>query len=493
MNVILIVTDTMRRDCVGCYDRPAWGGQFSTGVSAPRTPHLTAFAQDAVVFDRAYLASFPTVLARHDILTGRYTWTYKDWSPLDADTVTLQETLNDAGVFTGLVADTPYPFSPGFNYQRGFQTWDVIRGQDDGWKGEPADPPLPADAHKLRDPEGSLKQYLRNVHRRQWEEEYFPARTMREAARWLETNHRRSPFFLYVDTFDPHEPWDPPAHYVDLYDPGYTGQRVIHPAYGHCDYLSDAELRHCRALYCAEVTMVDRWFGYLLDRVRSLDLLRDTAIIVVGDHGFYFGEHGYIGKSIITDEYQQPLPLYPEVARVPLMMMAPGAPRQRVESLVQTIDLMPTICDALGVAIPSSVQAPSLWPLVQQRPGAAGRPFAIASPVVSHPGLQVPHPATRSSIYDHEWLLVYGSRADRHAADEANALTKMVDSRVRRVHTIESGPFEPMLFHLPSDPGCGVNVLAQHPQVASRLHADYVAFLESAGVPEPHLCYFRTL
>ena len=53
---------------------------------------------------------------------------------------------------------------------------------------------------------------------------------------------------LHVDTFDPHEPWDPPARYVDLYDPGYTGEAVIYPRYGSTDVLSDAELHHCRAL-----------------------------------------------------------------------------------------------------------------------------------------------------------------------------------------------------------------------------------------------------
>lgn len=491
MNVILIVSDTLRRDCVGCYGQPAWFADFEARVPSLRTPHLTRFAEGAQVFDRAYLASFPTVLARHDILTGRYTWTYKEWSPLDAETVTLQDALNAGGVFTGLIADTPYPFSPGFNYQRGFQTWDVVRGQDDGWRGEPADPPLPADAHKLRDPETSLKQYLRNVHLRSFEEDFFCARTMREAARWLERNRTRSPFFLYVDTFDPHEPWDPPQHYVDLYDPGYTGQRVIHPAYGRADYLSDAELRHCRALYCAEVTMVDHWFGHLIDRARSLELLDSTAVILVGDHGFYFGEHGYIGKSIITPDHQQPVPLYPEVARIPLLVHLPGGAGRRIDTLVQSVDLMPTICDLLGVPVPAPVQAPSLAPLL--RGDTASRPFVVSSPVISHPGLGVPHPATRSSLYTEEWLLVYGSQADRDEADRCSASTKMVDSRLRGIRSLEDGPFAPELYHLPGDPGCTRNVIAAHPSVAADLHRAYQRFLADCGVREEHRRFFETL
>src|SRR5262245_53038415 len=69
-----------------------------------------------------------------------------------------------------------------------------MRGQDDEWKGDPANPPLPAAASRLRDPETSLKQYLRNFSHRHWEEDYFPARTTRQAARWLESNHKRHPF-----------------------------------------------------------------------------------------------------------------------------------------------------------------------------------------------------------------------------------------------------------------------------------------------------------
>jgi arylsulfatase A-like enzyme len=94
--------------------------------------------------------------------------------------------------------------------------------------------------------------------------------------RWLEENVECQPFFLYVDTFDPHEPWDPPQWYVDLYDPGYQGEEVIYPQYAPCDFLSEAEVKHCRALYAGEVTMVDAWVGKLLNRLDDLGLREDT-------------------------------------------------------------------------------------------------------------------------------------------------------------------------------------------------------------------------
>src|SRR5262249_50693024 len=86
-NVILIISDTMRRDALGCY-----GGRWV------QTPCLDAFAKSAVRCEHAYLCSFPTVPTRHDILTGRYTFTYKPWSPLDKDTITVQDVLRSAGV-----------------------------------------------------------------------------------------------------------------------------------------------------------------------------------------------------------------------------------------------------------------------------------------------------------------------------------------------------------------------------------------------------------
>lgn len=491
MNVILIISDTLRRDCLGCYGAPRWVRKFKTGVRKVHTPHLDRFAQQSLIFDNAFITSFPTVPTRHDILTGRYTWTFKSWSPLEWDTVTLQDTLNRAGALTGLVADTPHPFAPGYNYQRGFQTWELIRGQEhDEWHADPKDVLLPCAPHKLRRPDYTVVNYLRNMSYRHWEEDYFPARTFREAARWLERNRNRAPFFLYIDTFDPHEPWDPPQYYTDLYDPGYQGEKVIYPRYDRCNYLSAAELNHCRALYCGEVTLVDHWFGYLFDRIESLGLLTNTAVIFLSDHGFYLGEHGYIGKTLITENCQQSLPLYPEVARIPLLACVPGTKGgRRIKSYVQTADLMPTICELVGAPVPKSVRARSF---TSQLGGGSrqSKGFVICSPAVSHPGLDVPHPTTRSSIYQGDWLLVYGSQVHQFTDAET---TRAVDSIMRRVETIEKDPIKPALYHLPSDPDCRRNVFAKQRDIAQALHTSYVNFLEEQDVPERHLKFFRRL
>src|SRR5688500_861425 len=76
-NVILIISDTLRLDCVGAYGPPPW---FSDRA-ATFTPRLDAFAARSVVFERAFSSSFPTVPLRNDLLTGRATFTYKPWAP----------------------------------------------------------------------------------------------------------------------------------------------------------------------------------------------------------------------------------------------------------------------------------------------------------------------------------------------------------------------------------------------------------------------------
>lgn len=485
MNFILIISDTFRRDHLGCYGNP-W----------IRTPYLDRFALGATVFERAFVGSFPTVPLRNDILTGRYSFTYKPWSPAGPDPL-LQEILGRHGVLTAAFADTPHPFAPPYGYQRGFAAWEQIRGQEnDRYHTDPVEIQLPSAPEKLRGNGAALKQYFRNVSDRRAEEDYFPARTMRAAARWLEHNgHREAPFFLYVDTFDPHEPWDPPPHYLRYYEDRYDGDAVMYPRYDRSEYLSDAELTHIRHLYAGEVSMVDRWVGYLLEAVDALGLTDDTAVLFTSDHGFYHGEHGYIGKSLIREGYQQAIPLYPEVARIPMLFRIPGTSPGRSTALVQAIDIFPTALDLFGVEDPevSRGRAVSLFESQAVHSGTGPRSLTVSAPTLSYPELGLPHPATRATVTDGEWLLVYGPQHVPEGEGERE-MTAMVDSLVREVRMIE-GRVGPELYHLPSDPGCLKNRFADPDRYAEaqRLHAGLVAFLETHEVPERHLRFFRTL
>ena len=343
MNILLIISDTMRRDHLGCY-----------GNDWIHTPNLHKLASQSFIFDKAYAGNFPTLPNRYDVMTGRFGFIEYDWSPLPHRATVISQVMGAAGYLTHFCVDTPHICQAGGFFDRGFASWQWIRGQEnDRYRATPAQVAMPCDPRKLRSGRETMTQYLRNVAERRTEEDYFPAQTFSAAARWIEEN-RSANWFVYADTFDPHEPFDPPRHYLDLYDPGYEGEQVMYPRYARADYLTKRELKHMRALYAGEVTLVDTWVGYLLRRVEELGLLDETMIIFTTDHGFLLGEHGWCGKMA--------MPFYNEVARTPLFLWDPRsrAKGARRKALVQTIDLSATLLEFFGAPIPPDMQGKPL-------------------------------------------------------------------------------------------------------------------------------------
>jgi len=465
VNFIIIVSDTFRRDHLGCYGNP-W-------IS---TPNLDRFAAKSIVFERAYAGSFPTVPNRHDVMTGKYTFTYAEWAPLPRDEIVLAEELGKAGYTSMMILDTPHITENGYYFDRGFNGWEWIRGQEtDRWRTAPAYPNMPCDESKLRSPERIASVHQRNVHWRRYEEDTFVARTMHEACLWLERNdqqHER--FFLYVDTFDPHEPWDAPEWYVKLYDdPSYDGEDINYPIYGPTDYLTDAELQHCRALYAGELTLVDRWVGRLLQKIEDMGLLDDTMVVFTTDHGFYHGEHHLIGKSHITPDESRYVPLYEEVAHIPLIVHYPGAEPRRESAFVQPADLMPTLLELAGAEAPKGIEGVSLAPLLQGGT-VQTRDMAITSPTLLHEGAG----GCRVTLTTDEWAYICAPTR----TDEGQVVDRAVDGHAKREDKGLRVSSE--LYHLPSDPTQEHNVIQQHPEIASDLRARFVAFLESVGTAQ---------
>ena len=355
-SAIVVVLDTLRADHVGAY-----------GNDWMKTPALDALAEESIVFAHAFPECIPTIPMRRTLHTGLRTWPFREWVPDKGDIVPLQgwqripeeqvtiaETLLLDGYQTGFVTDTFHYFRPSKNFHRGFQQFIWVRGQEaDPWRSTVNVDPKEVEAlipPGLVGSEAYLEryqaaQYVANQARREKEEDYQAPRVFREAMNWLEENKGAEKFFLLVDSFDPHEPWDPPQKYVELYaDPDYDGPAVIDPRYGRSDNLTEAQLRHMRAHYAAEVTMVDHWLGRFLERARELGMLKNTLLVITSDHGHQLGEHGLTGKM--------PRGLWNELMDVPLIVRRPdGADAgRRVDSFTQHQDIAPTVLSALGVA-----------------------------------------------------------------------------------------------------------------------------------------------
>jgi arylsulfatase A-like enzyme len=463
MNFLVIVSDTLRRDHLGCYGNP-W----------IRTPYLDRFAADALVFDNAYIASFGTVPARRDIFTGRYTATYSVWAPLPRDEVVLADVLGRNGYMSMMVADTPHILENGYHYDRGFTGWEWIRGQEsDRWRTDPDMPAFPASLDKLRSPE-ILKLHLRNTQDWKLEEDHFAPRTMTEASRWLERNYgSRRPWLLYVDTFDPHEPWDAPKWYVDMYDPGYEGEEITYPLYQPVGFLSEPELRHVRAMYAGNVTMVDRAVGRLLQRLEDTGKLDDTCVIFTSDHGFLHGEHGHMGKSKITDKGLSAVPLYEEIASIPMIVRLPGGARGRTGAMVQLPDVMPTLLELAGVQSPPTVQARSFADVLRGETGSAGD-MTISMPFMVVGG----YAGVRITARADNWAFICTGRA-LDFADVGNVETYLIDGMRKGLEPVENTVDE--LYDIAADPKQEVNLAEQKPEVAAAMRKEIQKRLAAYG------------
>ena len=192
------------------------------------------------------------------------------------------------------------------------------------------------------------------------EEQTFSYRTARTTVRWLEENYRSpQPFFLWVDFFDPHEPWDPPEYLVRRYDPDYAGTPMIMPNYGLATRYTPAELANLRAHYLAETELVDRHIGRILEKIDDLELWEDTVVVFASDHGTSLGEHGRTSKINRDPDDPRYWTLSPELSHIPLLIAAPGVnPGRRHPVFAQPVDLMPTLFDLSGVTADSAVATP---------------------------------------------------------------------------------------------------------------------------------------
>lgn len=378
MNIIVVLFDSLRRDYQGYYpDLDLEGG---LGGKAIQTPHLDAFAQQATVFDRAYINSHPTGPFRRDVWTGKIEFPHRGWGPIQRDDLTFARLMGGEGIVSMLIGDTygimdatytiqrSYTVAPpgnAGNYQAWFTGWHLVRGhQSDRWWPTQRKVTLPCDPDKLRGGAHRMRLYLQENVGRRFERDWSTAQVFQTAADWLEENYRSDRgFCLWIDSFTPHEPFDPPRWYEEMYDPGYRGERVIFPRYGSSDYLTQEELQHIKAMYAGSVTLADRWFGHLMDTVANLGLLKNTLIIVASDHGHLLGDHGMIGKPGISAGPEALL--WEGIADIPLLIYHPEVEGgKRKGALVQAVDLFPTIMEAAGVEWPKDIDGHSLIPLL---------------------------------------------------------------------------------------------------------------------------------
>src|SRR5262249_9496968 len=255
---VVVLLDSLNRHHLGCYG----GTEFDT-------PNLDRFARRAVRFTQHYSGSWPGMPARHDILVGALDFLWRPWGSIELWEEPVTASLRRAGVITKLVTDHPHLFETGGeNYHVDFSAWDYERGHEgDLWRTRPdpswAGAPSYGRGHM---PSDDSRGWFRS-------EDDFPGpRVMREAVRWLrEEAPAHDRFLLFVDEFDPHEPFDTPEPYASMYDADWNGPRLIWPPYTvgavRKGVLSEREARQVRAQYGGKLTMIDAWFGRVFEEL----------------------------------------------------------------------------------------------------------------------------------------------------------------------------------------------------------------------------------
>ncbi len=320
-NVLLIVIDTLRADHVSAY-----------GYDRRTTPHIDRLAEEGVLYEECISASSWTLPAHASLFTGLYArdhrTTSENWT-LEESFDTLAELLAEAGYHTGGFSNNVWTNDVS-GLKRGFDTFrEMWRQQPEREKGISFDDPTV---------------------------DMGAARTNEEILAWLDgLPDKGRPFFVFINYFEPHLPYRPTQpHDGDFLAEGIDQATIrrLRSFYSPREYgyilnvpwmkVSPRELGILTSLYDGEIAYVDSILGELVKGLRSRELLDNTLLVVVSDHGEHLGEHHMLGHK---------LSVYDPLLRVPLILRYPGRipAGVRITTQVQAHDVFGTILDVTGV------------------------------------------------------------------------------------------------------------------------------------------------
>ena len=411
-NVVLVTVDSLRADAVGAYG------------DNRHTPVLDSLADRGAVFERAFAGGNWTPFSFPEILASRPVFYDDDEIGIGA-TPSLAGVLSNAGVSTG-----------GFNAANGFLTthWGYDEGFDEfesfvasvgssiysrylathptveAWLQLAASPFRRASS--LVCGNGDDRPFLDTS--RMFDVENAATSFVDEA---------EEPFFLWVHYMDAHTPYAPAPRYIREVSNARLGTHRMLLAHTHTGLgweVGDRTLADLRTLYQAGVRQVDASVGRLLDALAANDLDDETAVVVAGDHGEEFQDHGHLAH------YPK---LYDELIRVPLIVDVPGAPSRHVEGQVGLDAIPPTVADLLGVEPSPAWHGESLVSAARDGSPPADEPV-ISVTVRGETITAQPIPRSLS---------------------DGDLLVSVRDRDWTYVENVDTGATE--LYHRPSDPG----------------------------------------
>ena len=330
-SVLLIGIDTLRADRLNCY-----------GYQEIQTPAISALAADGILFEQAVAQASWTRSSFATILTGLYPSTHgavRKSDKLKPSVPTLAETLTQAGIFAGGLANH-YNIAPFNGFGRGFSHYVYLKPQLCFWASDSSS--QLAIYEILRRVRDKIRQRFQPPDFVNVKEFYWPAEeVVDQAAEWIE-RVKKVPFFYFIHFMDPHDPY------------------MIHPLSQRRGFarltwenLAREDRDKLHAAYLGEIEYLDGQIGRLMDSLKRQGLYDDMAIILTGDHGEEFYDHGgwWHGRT-----------LYEEMIHIPLIIKLPAnrLAGSRASYQVRHLDIAPTVCELFGLKPSKAMQGAPL-------------------------------------------------------------------------------------------------------------------------------------
>ena len=368
-NVLIIHTDQQRWDTMRCM-----------GNELMHTPNLDRLASEGAMFTNCFVNNPVCMPSRMSLMTGQYPSALGctcNGIPLPEDTLTINRMLKPYSYHTANIGKLhfqnhsnrnhrdPHP-DYGFDtlilsdepgcYDDAYIKWVENMAPDEVYNCRIALPPASDRPDNGKPPRGALTPYI-------WESDEDLTHTAFVAAETCNymKEHRNERFFAFAGIYAPHSPLNPPERFVNMYN--IDGMPLPHIGENETGRFRDAtpdQFRKMKAYYYALISHIDDQVGRILKTLEDEGLKDNTLVIFTSDHGEHLGDHGLAGKGA---------PGYDSCIHVPLLVSYPGVidPGLEIGSLIEQVDIVPTILDYCGVQTPQIVQGRSFKPALHRK------------------------------------------------------------------------------------------------------------------------------
>ncbi len=364
-NVIFFMLDSLRPDHLGC-----------NGCEVAITPNIDGLAKEGINFINAYSEYPITVPSRTALIAGIYTHTNRPWKPMTPYDLHIPRLIKKNGYNTALFGDSAmtidiYKFNVGFetykhsNYGKvGFPVpgadINSINLDNYFWIEENLDADREAGDLTLKVEQFIFKSTLANENYLKQTQGVRRAELISNwALEWIENEVKNNnPFFLWIDHFEPHEPWLAPEKFLEPF------KDLLDESIGHCpmppsnaSFIPNGVLQNLLAHVHATNYEVDLEVGKIIQKVDELGLTDDTIFIIISDHGEPYGEHGTIRKY--------GTPIYDELAKIPFIVKGPGfSEGRKIDALLTTADISEFLLNITGTPKQKGMESLSIIPAI---------------------------------------------------------------------------------------------------------------------------------